>query len=102
MSLNSVKILYRYIRKNIEIPTNREVFYEHIKIQIDKFQSANFKNENEKNKKIKEWDTFIVNYLKMKNHIDNENKLLESYNINILRDGKKDVEMVARKVGLEI
>jgi hypothetical protein len=70
--------------------------------KIENFHKIEFKNDLIKQAKIKEWEIFIGYYLKMKFHINNENKLLESYNINVVRDSKRDIESVARRVGLEI
>ena len=36
----------------------------------------------------------------MKYHINKENELLESYNINIIRDNKESVDNIAKRVGL--
>jgi hypothetical protein len=102
MSQNNIKLLYRYVFKNISVPNNRILFFDSIKERIDDFKINEFNNEEEKQNKISEWNNFINNFLKMKFHIDNENRLLESHNINIVRDSKKDIESVARKVGLEI
>jgi len=96
MSKNSVMLLYRYINKHIA-PSSKVLFREEIIKHIKYFE------KNEKDKlKYKEWDIFIKNYLKMKYHINKENKLLQSYNINIVRDSKKEIESVAWRVGLEI
>jgi hypothetical protein len=98
MSKNSVKLLYRYMCKNINVQENRYLFKESIKIEMEKLSNS----ASNSNNKIKEWEEFIQNYLKMKFHIDNENSLLESYNINVVRDSKREIISVARKVGLEI
>ena len=79
-------ILYRHLCKNTKYANNRSMFRNWIQ--------SNSLNEN----RIK----YIEYYLKMKFHINKENELLESYNINIVRDNKRDIESVARKVGLQI
>ncbi len=98
MSKNSVKLLYRYLCKNIKVQENRYLFKESIKFEMEKLSNS----ASNSNNKIKEREEFIQNYLKMKFHIDNENSLLESYNINVVRDSKREIISVARKVGLEI
>ena len=98
MSKNSIMLLYRYINKEI-LPNNRNLFRTAI---IEKIQNFNNLNSLGRENKIKEWDQFIKNYIQMKYHINRENKILESYNINVVRDSKKEIENVARKVGLEI
>ncbi len=40
--------------------------------------------------------------MEMRKHINAENMLLESYNINVVRNHKKDVENVAKRCGLRI
>ena len=100
MSKNSVKLFYRYLCKNINLQDNRNLFKESIINEMEKLSNS---ASNSNNKiKITEWEEFIQNYLKMKFHIDNENSLLESYNINVVRDSKREIISVARKVGLEI
>ena len=98
MSKNSIMLLYRYINKEI-LPNNRNLFRTAI---IEQIQNFNNLNSLGRENKIKEWDQFIKNYIQMKYHINRENKILESYNINVVRDSKKEIENVARKVGLEI
>ncbi len=98
MSKNSIMLLYRYINKEI-LPNNRNLFRTAI---IEQIQNFNNLNSLGRENKIKEWDQFIKNYIQMKYHINRENKILKSYNINVVRDSKKEIENVARKVGLEI
>lgn len=95
MSLNLVKLYYRSIcKENNE--HNRKVFRNVIKDEINKFQN-NMTSQN-----LEYWNKFITNYLKMQYHVNKENALLDSYNINIPRDSKKEIESIARKVGLQI
>jgi hypothetical protein len=88
MSKTSIIIAYRYLCKNIEETGNRILFKEALKRGIG---NDNFKQEK-----------FIKNFLQMKKHIDKENELLKSYNINIIRDSRREIEAVAKKVGLEL
>ena len=87
MSKTSIKLLYRYLCKNIE-ESNRNLFREALQKGLD----VNLNKQ----------EAFIQYYLQMKKHIDQENKLLQSYNINIVRDSRREIESVARKVGLQI
>ncbi len=105
MSKNSIKLVYRYLCKNIRVLENRLFFRESITSEIQKF-SSQMRMESKKSQdvesKLAEIEKFHYDFLKMKFHIDNENKLLESYNINVVRDSKREIASVARKVGLEI
>lgn len=98
MSKNSIKLVYRYLCKNINVLENRLFFRESITTEIQKMQGHPSMSES----KLAEYEKFHLDYLKMKFHIDSENKLLESYNINVVRDSKREIVSVARKVGLEI
>jgi hypothetical protein len=86
-SINSI-LLYRYFCKNIDVTFNRTMFKEALRRGIG----------HDEGKREK----FIQLYLQMKKHIDKENELLESYNINIIRDSRREIEAVAKRVGLEI
>jgi len=99
MSQNSIKLLYRYLCKNIELQSNRNLFKNYLRNEIENFKNLQNKNKSKKEEQI---NNYIKNYIQMRRHIDAENALLESYNINIVRDSKREIESVARKVGLEI
>lgn len=88
MSKFSINLLYRYICKNIAESSNRIIFKE-------VFINGSFAD-------LKKQERFVLYYLQMKKHIDKENELLQSYNINVIRDSRKEIEAVAKKVGLEI
>ena len=88
MSKISIKILYRYMCQNIKESSNRSIFKE---VFIKGTGQDIIKQEK-----------FIFYFLQMKKHIDKENELLQSYNINVVRDSRKEIEAVAKKVGLEI
>lgn len=84
---SNIKLYYRHICKNIK---NRDLFRSFIVEEIKKPNSNN------------NYTKIIPTYLMMRQHIKNENDLLESYGVNIIRDHRKAVEMTARYVGLEI
>jgi hypothetical protein len=95
LSLKSnIKLFYRYICKNIRDP-NRLLFRNFI------YEEFNINNEKD-DEKISKWNNLFKNYLKMKYHIDEENKLLASYNINVVRDNKSEIKNVARRVGFDV
>jgi hypothetical protein len=100
MSKNSIKLVYRYLCKNINVLENRLYFRETLTTEIENLNSLN--DSTNQQSKLAEYEKFQQDYLKMKFHIDNENRLLESYNINVVRDSKREIVSVARKVGLEI
>lgn len=85
--MNSIKLFYRYICKNISLESNRQLFRKEL-----------LSNEYNKDK----INSFFSNYLIMKHHINSENELLNSYNINVTRDNMKEIRSVARRCGLEI
>lgn len=112
MSLNNIKLLYRSILKDVGNPVNRKLFSDFIRAEIKQAgrnsinntlrDDGSKQNNNNHNIIIEKWDYLIESYLKMKYHIKKENELLSSYNINIVRDSKKEIEGVAKRVGLQI
>ena len=100
MSKNFVQLFYRNLCKDIS-PVNRKLYKDYVKEEILKFKSNNY-TADEKLTLIKNTDNLIKTYLKMKHHISKETQLLTSYNINIPRDGKRDIENVAHRCGLQI
>lgn len=99
---NSLKILFRYVCKNFNNKNNTLTFKNLLRSEIENFESKKFTNEMEKIYKISEWNELLKNINKMDQHIDRENELLASYNINIVRDQKSQLEDIANRVGLKI
>jgi hypothetical protein len=104
MSKNSIKVFYRNICKDVSLE-NRNLYRSFINDQICKFKNE-FKDTDINSAKYIErinlFDNLIENHIRMKYHIERENTLLKSYNINVARDTKKEIENVAKRVGLKI
>jgi hypothetical protein len=98
----NLQLLYRYICKNFTHANNTQIFKNYIREEIHSFNSKSFTNEVERMIKISEWNELIKNYNKMNYHIDKENELLASYNINVVRDNKTQIEDIAHRVGLQV
>jgi len=100
MSKITLKVFYRNLCKDLN-NKNLTIYRDFINDEIDRINKTNLsKNKIEDEKKY--YENFMISYIKMKNHIKAENDLLESYNINVKRDTKREIENVAKKVGLRI
>ena len=100
MSKNTLKLFYRNICKDLKLK-NLFLYQDFIQDEILRINNTNL--DMEKNtKEIIYYENLMVSYINMKNHIKAENDLLQSYNINVKRDTRKDIESVARRVGLKI
>ncbi len=96
MSTNHIKILYRKLIKsnkgNLD-KTFKEIC--HDTDSINKFNNANKQINYNISNLLSEYET-------MKSYIKEENVLLESYNINIIRDNKDKLRKTASYVGLRM
>lgn len=103
MSGNLVKSLYRNICKNVP-KENRLIYRDYLKSEINKLNRTLNDSKDSKDSMIKlsEVNQTIRFYLSMKYHIERENSLLQSYNINVIRDSKSEIERVANRVGLSL
>jgi len=100
MSKNTLKLFYRNLCKELELK-NLSIYREYIQDEIFRINKSNLEKKKFEYEK-QYYEDFMTSYLKMKQHIKLENELLESWNINIKRDTKKEVENVAKRVGLRI
>lgn len=100
MSTKTLKLFYRNLCKDLKL-NNLFIYRDFIHDEIKRINDVNM-SINTKNKEKEYYENFMSSYIKMKNHIKAENELLESYNINIKRDSKKEIENVAKRVGLRI
>lgn len=100
MSKNTFKLFYRNLCKDLQLK-NLNIFRDFIRDEIDRINKTNLSRDKIEEEK-KYYENFMISYMKMKKHIKAENDLLESYNINVKRDTKKEIENVAKKVGLRI
>jgi hypothetical protein len=90
---NNLKLLYRKVYKHAKAP-NRALFKSFFRNDIKNFNTKEYSPED--------LNTMLLNYIQMRKFIEDENKLLESYNINVVREPSRDVENVAKKVGLKL
>lgn len=90
-ALNTKNILkqYRILYKNIKSRELSKIFKDKVLNSKNLVFSS---NENQ----------ILIDYLIMKRYIREENELLTSYNINVLRDDMKQIERTANYVGLRI
>jgi len=99
---HSLLIVFRYMCKNFQHKNNLLTFKNLLKSEFQNFENKKFSNDLEKIIKISEWNELLRNMNKMDFHIDKENELLASYNINIVRDQKSQIEDIANRVGLKL
>lgn len=100
MSKNTFKLFYRNLCKELQLK-NLNIYRDFIRDEIDRINKTNLtklKLEEEK----EYYESLMTSYIKMKKHIKAENDLLESYNINVKRDSRKEIENVAKRVGLRL
>ena len=100
MSKNTFKLFYRNLCKDLQLK-NLNIYRDFIRDENERINKTNLdkiKIEQEK----EYYENFMKSYMKMKKHIKAENDLLESYNINVKRDSKKEIENVAKRVGLRL
>lgn len=100
MSKNTLKIFYRNLCKDLN-NKNLTIYRDFIRDEIDRINKTGL-NKNKIQEESQYYEKFMISFMKMKNHIKAENDLLESYNINVKRDTKREIENVAKKVGLRI
>ncbi len=80
---------------------NLNIYRDFIRDEIDRINKTNlgkYKIQEEK----EYYENFMQSYMKMKKHIKEENDLLESYQINVKRDTRKEIENVAKRCGLRL
>lgn len=100
MSKNTFRLFYRNLCKDLQLK-NMNIYRDYIRDEIERINKTNM-NENKIQEEKIYYENIMISYMKMKKHIKAENELLESYNINVKRDSKKEVENVAKKCGLRI
>jgi hypothetical protein len=96
------KLAFRHICKNFTEKNNIQTFKNLLRKEIENFENKKFTNELEKMIKIAEWNELFINLNKMDYHVDRENELLASYNINVVRDNKSQIAHIANRVGLKV
>jgi len=95
--MNAHQLLYRRLLK--QAPYNRDTIRKMISTKYT-LTNKQFGNSTEVNEtKVNQ---LSENYLLMRDLIKQENELLVSYNLNIDRDNKKQIERTANYVGLKI
>jgi len=100
MSKSTLKLFYRSLCKEGQLK-NLNMYRDYIRDEIDRINKSNLSpNKIEEQKAY--YEGLMTSHMKMKKHIKAENDLLESYNINVKRDSKKEIENVAKRVGLRI
>jgi predicted nucleic acid-binding protein len=100
MSKNTFKTFYRVLCKNLE-NKNLRLYKDYIQDEIERINKTNLKKNEIEEEKLY-YENLMLSFIKMKKHIKAENDLLESYNINVKRDTKKEIENVAKRVGLRL
>lgn len=100
MSKNIFKLFYRNLCKDLQLK-NINIYKDFIRDEIDRINKTNLSPIKIKTEK-EYYENFMISYLKMKKHINAENDLLESYNINVKRDTRKEIENVAKRCGLRL
>jgi hypothetical protein len=99
---NNFKLSFRQVCKHFPEKQNIQTYKNFLREEIQKFENKKFTNELEKMIKISEWNELFINLNKMDYHVDKENELLASYNINVVRDSKSQIADIASRVGLKI